>query len=144
MEPDDPAPKNYGFKQRAFKRDNVRSSADAPMPTAKELAIMAGPPTPVAKDPTRPKAGDPNDVFAVLEKNRANEHRTGKDVIVVKKVKSKRKRDYWMLLVGGNLLTVALVALGPLNPISLVFGLAGLVIISLGTTWIMWFVMDDY
>ena len=144
MEPDDPPRKNYGFKDRQFQRDNVRASTDAPMPTAKELAIMAGPPKPGAKGPTGPKATDPNDVFAVLEENRATERRLGKDEIVVKKLKSKRRRDYLLLLVLGNLLIVALVALGGFNPISMIFGLAGIIMLSLGATWIMWFVMDRY
>jgi hypothetical protein len=144
MEPDDPPRKNYGFKEREFIRDNRRTSGDAPLPTAKELAIMAGPATPAAKGPAGPKAGDPNDVFAVLEENRAKERRLGKDEIVVRKIKSKRRRDYLLLLVLGNLLIVSMVALGGFNPVSMIFGLAGIIVLSLGATWIMWFVMDRY
>jgi hypothetical protein len=144
MEPDDPPRKNYGFKEREFTRDNVRAPADAPMPTAKELAIMAGPPAAAAKGPTGPKATDPNDVYAVLEENRANERQLGKDEIVIKKIKSKRRRDYLLLLVLGNLSIVTMVALGGFNPVSMIFGLSGIIVLSLGATWIMWFVMDRY
>ncbi len=129
MEPEDSPRKSYRMKPREFQRVNA-----APGSVAKPGVASGAHPAPV----------DPNDVHSILQQNRAVERRDGHHEVVIKTKKSKRKRDYWMLLVGGNLLTVALVALGPLNPISLVFGLAGLVIISLGTTWIMWFVMDDY
>jgi hypothetical protein len=144
MEPEDPPRKNYGFKDREFQRDNVRAAADAPMPTAQELAKMAGPPTAPAKDSAGPKANDPNDVYAVLEENRTRERQLGKDEIAIKKIKSKRRRDYLLLLVLGNLAIVTMVALGGFNPISMIFGLAGIIILSLGATWVMWFVMDRY
>jgi hypothetical protein len=144
MEPDDPPRKNYGFKDREFQRDNVRAPADSPPPTAKDLAMMAGPPTAPVKGSTGPKPTDPNDVFAVLEENRSRERQLGKDEIVIKQIKSKRRRDYLLLVVLGNLLIVALVALGGFNPISMIFGLAGIIMLSLGATWIMWFVMDRY
>jgi hypothetical protein len=144
MEPEDPPRKNYGFKDREFQRDNVRAAADAPMPTAQELAKMAGPPTAPAKGSAGPKANDPNDVYAVLEENRTRERQLGKDEIAIKKIKSKRRRDYLLLLVLGNLAIVTMVALGGFNPISMIFGLAGIIILSLGATWVMWFVMDRY
>jgi hypothetical protein len=127
-----------------FQRDNVRAAADAPMPTAQELAKMAGPPTATAKGSAGPKANDPNDVYAVLEENRTRERQLGKDEIAIKKIKSKRRRDYLLLLVLGNLAIVTMVALGGFNPISMIFGLAGIIILSLGATWVMWFVMDRY
>ena len=46
MEPDEPPRKNYGFKDRAFQRDNPLSSDAPPLPTAQELAKMAGGPAP--------------------------------------------------------------------------------------------------
>ena len=60
------------------------------------------------------------------------------DLAPLPKRKSRRKRDYFLCLVGGN----ALLGLGfMLNP---VFAGAGIVIFNIGLTWIMWFVMDDY
>jgi hypothetical protein len=146
MDSDDPPRKNYDFKERAFKRDNPRASEAPPVPTAKELAIMAGHKAapPAKPDRTAAKAGDPNDIYAVLEQNRVVEQNMGRDVVEIKKKKSRRKRDYWLVLIGGNLLTAGLVALGRFNPISLIYGVAGVVVFSIGLTWIMWFVVDDY
>jgi hypothetical protein len=144
MEPDDPPRKNYGFKVREFKRDNQAASGEPPMPTAKEMAIMAGP---VVKSPTGatgPKADDPNDVYNSLQKNRAIEQKLGLHQVEIKKVKSRRKFDFWVVLVGGNLAIITLVAVLGLNPATFVFGLAGLIIFSLGLSWIMWQVMDRY
>ena len=59
-------------------------------------------------------------------------------------MRSRRKRDYWFLLVAGNLLVIAMTSLSGYNPASMIFCLGGLVLVSLGLTWIMWFVMDDY
>ena len=144
MEPDDPPPKVYGFKERAFKRDNARASAAPPMPTAKELATLAGPVVSSPKGATGPRPGDPNDVFTHLQGNRAVEKRHGLDEIEIRKIRSRRKRDFWLLLVGGNFAIVAGVALSGFNLISVIFGLAGLIIFSLGVSWVMWQVMDKY
>ena len=143
MEPDDPPPKVYGFKEREFKRDNATGRADAP-PTAKELAMMAGPVVKSPRGATGPKAGDPNDVFAAMQKNRAVEKKHGLDQVDIVVVKSRRKRDFWLVLVGGNLAIIGLVAVLGLNVMTVIFGLAGLIIFSAGLSWIMWQVMDRY
>lgn len=145
--PDEPDPprKNYGFKDRDFQRDNPVGPAAAPLPTAKELAMMAGP---VAKHGEAArgaaKPADPNDVYAVLQKNRAVEKQHGLDAMEIRKIKSRRMRDYWFLMVFGNLAIVGAVALSGFNIVSVIFGLSGLIVFSLGTTWIMWQVMSKY
>ena len=149
MEPDDPPRKHYGFKDRTFKRDNLPPSAVPPMPTVKELAIMAGhkappPAKPAPAAANRGKAGDPNDVYAVLDQNRAVEQSDGQDTVVIKKKISRRKRDYWLVLIMSNLAITGLVGMFGFNVMSAIFGLAGVIIITLGTTWIMWFLIDDY
>jgi hypothetical protein len=145
MESPDPPRKNYGFKERDFKRDNAHPSALPPMPTAKDLAMMSGPEPPAtARAKAAPKPGDPNDVFTVLQQNRAVEQRGGRDEIEIRKVKSRRKRDFWLMLVGGNLLIIGMVAITGFNVVSVIFGLAGIIILSLSLTWIMWQVMDRY
>ena len=144
MEPDDPPPKVYGFKERVFKRDNARASAAPPMPTAKELATLAGPVVSSPKGATGPRPGDPNDVFTHLQGNRAVEKRHGLGEIEIRKIRSRRKRDFWLLLVGGNFAIVSGVALSGFNLISVIFGLAGLIIFTLGVSWVMWQVMDKY
>jgi hypothetical protein len=100
MEPSDPAPKTYGFKEREFKRDNVRSAADAPLPTAKEMAIMAGPVTASPKGATGPKAGDPNDVYTALQQEScATERRpmASSEVEIHEDQIAESKRDYCLL-----------------------------------------------
>lgn len=77
--PDEPDPprKNYGFKDRDFKRDNALKSTEPPPPTAKELAIMSGPVANHGKAAVgSAKVEDPNDVYAVLQENRTVEKNT--------------------------------------------------------------------
>ncbi len=144
MEPDDPPPKVYGFKQREFKRDNARGSDVPPVPTAKELAIMAGPVTASPKGAAGPKPGDPNDVHVLLQHNRAIEKEFGLDHIDIRKVKSRRRRDYWLLLVSSELLLGVITWQGRGNPFVFVCALAGMVLVGVTLTWIMWQVMDKY
>ena len=142
MEPVDPPRKTYELKERAFERVNT-STKPSPPPTA---VVTGARPGQVAAS-SHPGAVDPNDIHSILQHNRAVEQRHGKDVVKFASTgprRSRRKRDFWLLLVGGILLVVALVALGNANPVSVIFGLAGMVVISLGLTWIMWFVMGDY
>lgn len=118
-EPDDPPRKYYGLKARKFEKLNEPGKA--------------------------PEKSVEHDVFAMLQQNREVEKQIGKDHIVVpEKPKSRRKRDYWLVTIGANLLLVGLVAVARFNPISLVYGFAGLIIFNLSFTWIMWFVLDDY
>jgi hypothetical protein len=151
MEPDDPPPKVYGFKEREFKRDNAPSSGLPPMSTAKDLAKIASPDVPAAfKPPPGASAGgvnraaDPNDVYAVLQQNRAKENQFGLNEVQIKEIKSKRKRDFWLMLVGGNLFIIGLVFITGFNVASVIFGLSGIVMLSLGLTWVMWHVMNKY
>jgi hypothetical protein len=143
MAPDDPPPKTYGFKEREFKRDNATGPAVAP-PTAKELAMMAGPVVKSPKGATGPKADDPNDVYAAMQKNRAVEKKHGLDQMEIREVKSRRKKDYWILLIGGNLSIVATVLFAGPNVVSVLFGFAGVILFTISATWIMWQVMDRY
>lgn len=144
MEPEDPPRKHYGFKDREFKRDNAPQSDAAPMPTAKELAMMAGPVVKSPQGATGPKADDPNDVYATLQKNRSIEKQHGGDRVEIRKVKSRRKVDFWLMLVGGNVLIVGGVLVLGANVVTILFGFAGVIIFTLSLTWIMWQVMDRY
>jgi hypothetical protein len=142
----DPPRKNYGFKDREFKRDNALSSAEPPPPTAKELAMMSGP---VAKKADLPsvalaKEGDPNDVYALLQQNRAVEKQHHLDEFEIKKIKNRRRRDYWLLLftIESTLGVVAYVGRG--NPFVFACSIAAMGFLALGLTWIMWQVMSKY
>lgn len=144
MEPDDPPPKAYGFKVREFKRDNARIPDAPPVPTARDHAVMAGPHVPTSRKPAAAKPDDPNDVHAVLRHNRAVEKKFGLDEIEIKQVKSRRQRDFWLMLVGGNLAIIGAVVVTNINVVTVIFGLSGLIIFSLGLSWVMWQVMDKY
>ena len=86
----------------------------------------------------------PNDVYGVLQTNRAVEQKHGLNEVEIKRIKSRRKRDFLILIIGGNLAIVGAVALGGFNLVSVIFGLSGLIVFSLGVTWIMWQVMNKY
>jgi hypothetical protein len=94
-----------------------------------------------------PAAGTPPpvDVHALLHDNLAREKAAGlHDLAPLPPRRSRRRRDYWLALVAGNLAIVALmVVFGP-GLIQLVSGGAGIVIYSCGLTWMMWVVIDDY
>ena len=144
MEPDDPPPKTYGFKEREFKRDNARPSEAAPMPTAQDLAKMAGPVIRSPKGATGPKAGDPNDVFNALQKNREIEQAHGLDQFEIRKIKRRRMRDYLIIMVPTQVLLGTITFLGRGNPMVFVCGLAAMVMLGVTITWIMWQLMDRY
>jgi hypothetical protein len=48
------------------------------------------------------------------------------------------------MLVAGNLVFTGLMLFVGRNIFTLVCGGAGIVVYSIGLTWILWFVMDDY
>src|SRR4051812_45454977 len=121
----DPPRKHYGFKEREFKRDNHRVSSATPMPTAKDLAKLAdASPSSVGKafspdraatgvnqrsghgaplTPNQSRQEDPNDVRSVLLRNREVEKKFGGDEIGIKKVSSRRKRDYWLVFLAAEI-----------------------------------------
>lgn len=136
MEPDDPPPKAYGFKERAFNRDNAPASASPPVPTAKELAILAGPAVyqPGQSAAGSAKAGDPNDVYVTLQQNRAREKELGGDEIEIRQVRSRRRRDYWLILLTSEALLGTITLLGRSNPMTFVSGLAGMVLVGVSVT----------
>ncbi len=153
---DEPAPprKTYGFKPREFERANPArpgASADATPPAPDPGIAAAGAEKIDVNDLIRVGAGSgrqlgsqaganrQNEVHAMLRDNLAHANAAGlNDVAPQPRRKSKRTRDYLLLLVSGN----AIIALGfILQP---VFAGAGLVLFNIGLTWIMWVVMGDY
>ena len=57
---------------------------------------------------------------------------------------SRRKRDYWIVLIPLNAF-FGFFAFGPYrNPMTFAFGVGGMIIVTVGLTWVMWFIMDDY
>lgn len=144
--PDEPDPprKYYGFKEREFQRDNAPASQSPPQPTAEDLAKLAGNPVPKAQTPGPAKSADPNDVFNVLQQNRTVEQRRGADNLEIKKARSRRTKEFWLILVGGNAVIIGFVILGGFNVVSVIYGLAAVIVFSLSLSWVMWQVMNKY
>jgi hypothetical protein len=118
MEPDEPPRKDYVMKEREFERVNAVPGTQA--------------------------RSSEHDIHSILEQNRAVEQRKGLNEVVIKQTVSRRKRDFWLLFVPSNLLLAILTWQGRDNPFFLTAGLSAMVLVSLGLTWIMWFVMGDY
>ena len=86
-----------------------------------------------------------NEVQAILRDNVARAQAAGLDEVIPQRRRpSRRKRDYWLMLGVGNLLVVGAVLGLHQNAVTLVFGLSAVVLFTLGLTWVMWAVMDDY
>ena len=156
----DPPRKFYQFKPKQFDAVNEHASqppsppdaTSVPDPGPSELnqgridvrdlfkqANTAGPAL------SARKRQDANDVHALLAVNHARADSAGLNQVArTPRRASRRKRDYWLLMVVFNAF-FGFVVFGPYrNPMTFVYGLAGIILVSLGLTWIMWFVMDDY
>ncbi|MES1169022.1 MAG: hypothetical protein ABUL61_07600, partial [Oleiharenicola lentus] len=72
------------------------------------------------------------------------EQKHGLNEVEIQQIKSRRKRDYWLLMIvsQGALLTFAFLGRG--NPFVLVGCVAAMGAIGAGLTWIMWQVMGKY
>lgn len=154
----DPPRKFYGLKPRDFEVVNALPRHPHESPPAAENVSGPRPDAIDVNDLIRSanstgsglarKAGPvaENDVHAILRENLARADAAGLNELAPKpRRKSRRKRDYWLLMAGAWAgFGTMIVAAGPRNPIGFVYALAGLVVSTLGLTWIMWFVMDDY
>lgn len=117
---DDPPRTHYAFKPKEFERVNDPTHIGQPAPAA-------------------------NDVYAIRRELREREIAAGMDELKpVPPKKSRRRRDYWLSLALINLALIAAVVLSGPNLIVAIYGFAGMVVLTLGLTWTMWFVMDDY
>lgn len=158
-DPSDPPRKHYGLKPKEYERVNP--------PSLPEKSPAPSPPAPT-HDTSQPidvrdlyrhartsgpllakggKAADPNDVHAILKDNLARANEAGLNTLSPRPGrKSKRKRDYWLLMLCGNafMAYVAAYALRSHNAVLFVYIMAGIGMFSAAVTWIMWFVMDDY
>lgn len=90
-------------------------------------------------DPAHVGTPDPNDVRTMLGGNLTAANKAGlNEVKVPTRRASRRKRDYILALIAGNLF------FGFGTVVSPVFGGAGLILYNSGLTWVMWVVVDDY
>lgn len=157
--PDDPDPprKFYQLKPTAFERLNPGPSSGGaePMPAnsvepatngpidVRDLARQAAGKGPLPG--THPPANRPNDVHQMLRENLAQANNAGLNEVAPRpRQPSRRKRDYWLLVVTVNLFFLFW-AIGPFsNPISMIYGFSGSILFTCGFTWVMFGVMDDY
>jgi hypothetical protein len=96
-------------------------------------------------EPTATPTPAPTDVYQVLQDNLARENAAGMNVVKpVPKRPSRRKRNFWLMLVLGNLTIAATVHLAGGSVMSNLFGFAGIILLSVSLVWVMWFVLDDY
>jgi len=85
-----------------------------------------------------------NEVHALLRDNLERANAAGlNDVGVPRRRLSRRKRDYFLILIPVDIF-FALLAWRGGNPMTFAYGVGGFMIFSLGLTWLMWFVMEDY
>jgi hypothetical protein len=139
----DPPRKFYGLKEAEFDAVNQRSDQAQRIDVRAHFQSAAGQSgLPVPKPATKE-----NDVHAMLRDNLARADGAGlNDLSAQPKRPSRRKRDYWFLMIGGNAV-LALLFAGAVkdgNAFMMAFSAAGIGAISAGITWVMWFVMDDY
>ena len=143
---DEPEPprKIYQFKDKEFERVNKSlgvSSADSADPNddvpidIQDLYRSANA-SPVVKSDSVPVE---NEIHDILRENLARDKAAGlHDIEFKPRRKSKRTKDYLMLVIGGNLLLTGGFFIMP------VFAGAGFVLYNVCLIWVMWVVMDDY
>lgn len=125
----EPAPRKFAFKPKEFERVN------APRAEAPQTAEATPESIPAA-----------NDVFAIRQELRAREIAAGMDTLkpADRPPSTKRRRDFWLLLLGGNLAIVGTAAVVGLNVMTVVYAFAGVILYTIGLTWTVWFVMGRY
>ena len=84
-----------------------------------------------------------NDVHSILEQNKAVAD-ASTEPLQFRPRRSRRKSDYVFAMVCGNAAAILIIAFLPKNAVTLAFGFSGMVLFSVGLTWVMWMVMDDY
>ena len=114
----DPPPRQFAFKPKEFDRVNAAPGTQEPSAA--------------------------HDVYAIRQELREREQAAGLDRVEPKPRRSRRRREYWTLLLLTNALFALFAWQGRGNPFVLVSAGAGIALASVGLTWVMWFVMDDY
>lgn len=161
-DPVDPPRKFYGLKPRTF------DAVNDPAQTSLSDAPPAGPDPGIAHTAdTRPitvqalnlaAAGEQpalgvngpvnraNEVHDMLELNRRLARQSGAfDLKPLPPRRSRRKRDFWLMVIVVNLFCVGFTAaVSRFSPIVMLYGFACGCFFTGALSWIMWVVMDDY
>lgn len=143
----DPPRKFYRLKQPDFDSVNAQCSAaprDSTPTNVQGHLRAANAPLP-ALPPALAAAAPTNDVQALLRDEAARMRTAGVGAVVPRpRRRSRRTRDFWLLLLAANGF-FAFTAFGPYrNPMTLTYGIGGMILSTISLTWVMWFVMDDY
>jgi hypothetical protein len=94
--------------------------------------------------PSMPGDEEAVTVPEILLENRIAEEKSGWGRIKSWKLrKSRRNRDY-ALLVGGFDLTIAIIMKVMSNPMTMIYGIAAITLVTSTVTWVMFVVNDDY
>lgn len=154
----DPPRVYYQLKPREFERVNAPAVSPAP---AEPSAALAPAPDPSAKIEVRDlfaqaavpgpvlaqgeKVGVKNEVHGILKENLNHANAAGLNELAPKpKRRSRRTRDYFLVVIPLNAF-FGFAAFGPYaNPVSFIYGIAGLIFVTIGIGWVMFFVIDDY
>lgn len=150
----DPPRKYYQLKPREFEVVNEPVSAmpaqgetrAPPSPNkieARELCQQAMTPGPVLGPAQKPVVK--NEVHAILHDNLARANAAGlNDVPLKPKRRSRRTRDFLLVVIPLDAF-FGYVAFGPYSNVMLMaYGVAGVIVSTIGIGWIMFVVMDDY
>lgn len=115
----EPAPVRYTLKPKAFERVNSKESENVP---------------------------SPHEVAHLLKMTATRESGAATCQAVPPQVKraSRRARDYWRLVIPVNGVLGLLIVIAPKTPVFYVPVGAAMLLLTLGITWVMWVVMDDY
>jgi hypothetical protein len=155
----DPPRVYYQLKPREFERVNAVApssppidsppAAVSPMPDTSarievhDLLAQASVPGPVLAPGEKVVAK--NEIHGILEENLNRANEAGLNNLPPKpKRRSRRNRDFLLVVIPLDMF-FGFAAFGPYaNPVSFVYGVAGIIFATVGVGWVMFFVMDDY
>jgi hypothetical protein len=115
MDEADPPPRKFTLKAKDFTRENVPSTP--PPPTVHEV---------LQANLTVQKSIEPKVLPHLYDR------------------RTKRRKDYWITMIAGNLLAAGCALLLPSNAVALVYLLAFVVIFNVSLLWVMFQIMDKY
>jgi hypothetical protein len=133
----------------AEEKAKVRRRTNAPMPVPETQEPGLSPAFKLKTIDTVNPVARPDDeeaihVAEILLENRINEERSGwKRIRFWRRRRSKRLRDF-LIGVGSVDLAVAAFMYWQQNPITAMFGIGAITLVTSMSAWIMFFVMDDY
>jgi len=85
------------------------------------------------------RLADPNDPYSLLKLNLQS---TKEEFVMPERRKSTRWRDYLLIMIPGNGALLLILGFQFDNPYVSVPAFAGIVLLSISTTWVIWVVMD--